>query len=146
MKLHICVPGRKLSIQITCLIENFKNESSRSWNASYRHTMWPFLCFLPHLLDLTITYELAIADALIKLGTSPVYHMREVDQNNHQDLWVEALEAKFESKGTPWSTQEDFDRVLKGFEVCRYNLYLDLLGLSYFRAYRTILLQYFQKS
>jgi hypothetical protein len=43
--------------------------------------------------------------------------MREVDKNKHEPLWVEALEAKFEGKGKPWSTQEDFGRILKGFQV-----------------------------
>jgi hypothetical protein len=72
--------------------------------------------------------------------------MREVDKNGHQDLWVEALEAKFENKGTPLTTQKDFDRILKDFEVTRLILHFELLKLSSFRDYRTILLRYFQKS
>jgi sulfotransferase family protein len=62
---------------------------------------------------------------LIKLGISPLYHMREVDKNGHEDLWVEALEAKFENKGTPWTTQNDFDHILKDFEVIRLTLHFE---------------------
>lgn len=42
--------------------------------------------------------------------------MREVGKNKHQDLWVEAMEAKFENKGTAWGRQE-FEQILEGYEV-----------------------------
>lgn len=59
----------------------------------------------------------ALADALTILGIAPVYHMRDVGKNKHQDLWVEAIEAKFEGKGPAW-TRDEFDRILSGYEVC----------------------------
>jgi hypothetical protein len=45
-----------------------------------------------------------------------MYHMREVAKNKHQGLWIEALEAKFEGKGTAWQ-REDFQKIFAGFEV-----------------------------
>lgn len=42
--------------------------------------------------------------------------MREVGKNKHQDLWIQALEAKFENKGESWGRQ-DFEKILAGFEV-----------------------------
>ncbi|CAJ2506430.1 Uu.00g005600.m01.CDS01 [Anthostomella pinea] len=61
-------------------------------------------------------YTQAIADALQLLGIAPVYHMREVGKNNHQDLWVEALDAKFEGKGEPFD-RERFDQILGKYEI-----------------------------
>lgn len=43
--------------------------------------------------------------------------MREVGRNQHQGRWIEALEAKFEGKGTPYG-REQFDEILGDFEVC----------------------------
>lgn len=57
----------------------------------------------------------ALADALIQLGISPIYHMREVAKNKHQALWVEAIDSKFEGVRTPWK-REDFEHILSGFE------------------------------
>lgn len=37
-------------------------------------------------------------------------------KNKHQALWIEALEAKFEGKGSSWK-REGFERILAGFEV-----------------------------
>jgi Sulfotransferase domain len=54
---------------------------------------------------------------LIKLGISPIYHMREVSKNNHVELWIQALEAKFGKEGVPWTTKGDFDRILGHYEV-----------------------------
>lgn len=42
--------------------------------------------------------------------------MREVNKNKHRDLWIQALEAKFEDKGDTWERQ-DFEKILAGFEV-----------------------------
>lgn len=58
----------------------------------------------------------ALADALVQLGISPVYHMREVGKNKHQAAWVEAIEAKYEDKGEPYG-REQFDKLLGAFEV-----------------------------
>ena len=43
--------------------------------------------------------------------------MREVYKNGHDRLWIEALEAKYEQKGKAWSTNDDFDRILIGYQV-----------------------------
>lgn len=59
---------------------------------------------------------LAIADALTQLGFGPVYHMKEVGKNNHQALWIEAIDAKFGPTGKPWG-RGDFEKILAGFEV-----------------------------
>lgn len=59
----------------------------------------------------------ALADSLGQLGISPMYHMREVSENKHQGMWVQAIEAKFENKGEGWGRQ-DFERILAGYEVC----------------------------
>lgn len=53
---------------------------------------------------------------MVQLGISPIYHMREVGKNKHQDLWVQVLEAKYENKGKAWE-REDFEQILAGFEV-----------------------------
>jgi hypothetical protein len=42
--------------------------------------------------------------------------MREVGKNGHQALWIEALDAKFESSGKALG-REEFERILFGFEV-----------------------------
>lgn len=67
------------------------------------------------VLGLPRTGTQSLADALVQLGISPTYHMREVAKNKHQGLWIEALEAKFEGKGTAWQ-REDFERIFAGFE------------------------------
>lgn len=58
----------------------------------------------------------ALAEALMQLGISNVYHMREVGKNKHQDLWIQALEDNLEGKGHAWG-REDFENILAGFEV-----------------------------
>lgn len=58
----------------------------------------------------------AIADGLALLGYGPIYHMREVGKNKHQQQWVAALEAKFEGKGKPFG-REEFDALLGGCSV-----------------------------
>lgn len=60
---------------------------------------------------------LAIAAALLELGCKNVYHMREVGKNQHQKLWIAALDAKFENRGTPFGLEE-FDGFLHDFDVC----------------------------
>jgi len=50
------------------------------------------------------------------LGLAPIYHMREVASNSHQDLWVQAMKAKFEPGGEPWGRKE-FDQILAGYQV-----------------------------
>ncbi|KAK0632584.1 hypothetical protein B0T14DRAFT_37821 [Immersiella caudata] len=67
------------------------------------------------VLGLPRTGTQSLADGLVQLGISPIYHMREVARNKHQALWIEAIDAKFEDVGVPW-TREDFERVLENFE------------------------------
>lgn len=58
----------------------------------------------------------ALAEALTQLGISHVYHMREVGKNQHQGLWVRALEDNLEGKGPAW-VRDDFEKILAGFQV-----------------------------
>ena len=44
--------------------------------------------------------------------------MREVAKNGHQELWIEAMAAKFESNGEEWDVRK-FDQILSGYEVRR---------------------------
>lgn len=60
--------------------------------------------------------SVALANALVDLGVTPVYHMREVAKNEHQPLWVRAIEAKEQGKGHAWQ-REDFEQILAGFQV-----------------------------
>lgn len=53
---------------------------------------------------------------MVQLGIAPIYHMREVGKNKHQDLWIQAIEAKYEDKGKAWERQ-DFEQILASFEV-----------------------------
>lgn len=58
----------------------------------------------------------ALADALVELGISPIYHMREVGKNGHAPFWVEALEAKYEGKDHVLG-REEFDKILAEFQA-----------------------------
>ena len=62
---------------------------------------------------------LAITMALKQLGYNDVYHMREVFTRNDADLWVAALEAKYEGKGAEWG-REEWDRLLGDCMVRRH--------------------------
>lgn len=42
--------------------------------------------------------------------------MTTVGPSNHHDMWVAALEAKFEQKGAEFGKKE-FDELLTGFDV-----------------------------
>ena len=58
--------------------------------------------------------------AFKKLGYKP-YHFLESTlqkQNDHQKLWLEALNAKFYGKGKPFEG-EDFDQMLWNYDVSR---------------------------
>jgi len=57
------------------------------------------------VLGLCRTGTQSIATALETLGFTPIYHMKEVLKNNHQDAWLKAIEAKFEGKGA-WGGEE----------------------------------------
>jgi hypothetical protein len=59
----------------------------------------------------------AIKEGLEQLGLGPVYHMKACIQKNQFDLWLSALEAKYEGKGKPWTTSEEFEQVMAGYEV-----------------------------
>ena len=49
------------------------------------------------------------------LGFGPVYHMREVAKNGHQEQWVALIKAKFFEKGN--LSQELLEAPLKGYQV-----------------------------
>ncbi|KAK8124659.1 uncharacterized protein PG998_000418 [Apiospora kogelbergensis] len=66
------------------------------------------------VLGMPRTGTQSLADALIHLGISPVYHMREVGKNQHAPMWAKAIEDKFED-GKPWG-REEFDRVMGEYE------------------------------
>ncbi|KAF4923447.1 hypothetical protein CGCVW01_v004631 [Colletotrichum viniferum] len=78
------------------------------------------------ILGLPRTGTQSLADALIQLGISPVYHMREVGVNHHQDFWIRAIEdhippfSPSELKKTittaPW-TREQWDTILAPYEA-----------------------------
>jgi hypothetical protein len=86
---------------------------------------------------LTYTPPLALADALIEVGISPIYHMREVGKNKHQAFWIEALEAKYEGKGQPYG-REQFDKILGDFEVRSFPRNIPFLQLFYLGRARSI--------
>ncbi|KAK0656856.1 hypothetical protein B0T16DRAFT_452364 [Cercophora newfieldiana] len=67
------------------------------------------------VLGLPRTGTQSLADGLVHLGITPIYHMREVAKNKHQALWIQAMDAKFEGAGAPWN-RDDFERILAGFE------------------------------
>ncbi|OTB08604.1 hypothetical protein M426DRAFT_7343 [Hypoxylon sp. CI-4A] len=67
------------------------------------------------VLGMPRTGTQSLADALEQLGIKPVYHMREVGKNQHQALWIEALDAKFEGRGEPYN-RERFDQILGPYE------------------------------
>ncbi|KAI0145683.1 P-loop containing nucleoside triphosphate hydrolase protein [Hypoxylon sp. NC0597] len=68
------------------------------------------------ILGMPRTGTQSLADALERLGISPVYHMREVGKNHHQALWIEALDAKFEGQGESFN-REKFDQILGSYEA-----------------------------
>ncbi|TVY82196.1 hypothetical protein LSUE1_G002217 [Lachnellula suecica] len=59
------------------------------------------------------TGTLSIRHALKMLGYNDVYHMESIVKDNprDEDMWVEAMEAKYENKGKPY-TREDWDKLL----------------------------------
>ncbi|KAE8447045.1 hypothetical protein EG329_011180 [Mollisiaceae sp. DMI_Dod_QoI] len=56
----------------------------------------------------------SLADALILLGITPVYHMREVRKNGHEKYWLPLLEAKYSDPSRPISRAQ-FDEFLGDF-------------------------------
>jgi hypothetical protein len=62
----------------------------------------------------------AICAALQELGMRP-YHFSEISkhkENKRFELWLSAVQAKYDgNKGIAWTTAEDFDRVLGGYDV-----------------------------
>jgi len=96
------------------------------------------------VLGLCRTGTQSIATALETLGFTPIYHMKEIYQNKHQDSWIRAMEAKFEGKGE-WG-KEEWWGLLGGWEVsflvlsllssfC-YGVFLGCLGERGFRVER----------
>ncbi|KAJ5216272.1 uncharacterized protein N7498_002679 [Penicillium cinerascens] len=66
------------------------------------------------ILGMPRTGTQSLADALAELGQGPIYHMRHVGENKHQQQWIAALEAKFEHHGPPFGRNE-FEAFLGGF-------------------------------
>ncbi|KAL2883164.1 hypothetical protein SGCOL_001352 [Colletotrichum sp. CLE4] len=60
------------------------------------------------VLGLPRTGTQSLADALAILSISPVYHMREVAKNTHQDLWISAINDNLPTSNprNPWSTPQ----------------------------------------
>ena len=69
-------------------------------------------------LGLSRTGTVSMDTALKQLGYRP-YHMTDAVTNSAVvlPLWEEALDAKYNGKGIPW-TKEDFDKILGTFDVC----------------------------
>lgn len=60
----------------------------------------------------------AIKAALVELGYDGVYHMSSIWRDrDHANLWIEALEIKYEGKAEPW-TKENWDHLLGDYQVC----------------------------
>lgn len=62
--------------------------------------------------------NLAVYVALLKLGINS-YHFAEVSRNrknNHWQLWMQALQAKYDGLGKPFEG-EDFDQMLWNYDV-----------------------------
>ncbi|KAF9870574.1 hypothetical protein CkaCkLH20_11880 [Colletotrichum karsti] len=68
---------------------------------------------IPSNIPQKLTPSPALADALNHLGITPVYHMREVAPNAHQDLWIRAISDNLppSSPPRPW-TREQWDLLL----------------------------------
>ena len=58
---------------------------------------------------------LALAVALEQLSYRP-YHCWQMRENAHEALWTEALQARFQGRGSTWG-REDFDHATKGYDV-----------------------------
>ncbi|KAJ4389609.1 hypothetical protein N0V93_007080 [Gnomoniopsis smithogilvyi] len=67
------------------------------------------------VLGLPRTGTQSLADALTELGVLPIYHMREVGKSGHAQLWIQALEAKYEGQGDGWERQQ-FEQILAGYQ------------------------------
>lgn len=50
------------------------------------------------------------------LGVGNTYHMREVGKQDHREIWIAGLEAKFEGKGKPFD-REKFDSLFGDYSV-----------------------------
>ncbi|KAL0938359.1 uncharacterized protein CTRU02_204969 [Colletotrichum truncatum] len=75
------------------------------------------------ILGLPRTGTQSLADALIYLGITPVYHMREVAKSSHQDLWIRAIadnlppfSSPTQPPSNPW-TREQWDELLGSYEA-----------------------------
>lgn len=60
----------------------------------------------------------SLCKALEILGI-PTYHgWRSMENHKQSQLWVEAMQAKYENKGKAWK-REDFDQILGDYSVSR---------------------------
>jgi hypothetical protein len=59
----------------------------------------------------------SLCKALEILGY-PCYHgWCTLDDPKQSILWAQAIEAKYENKGRPWASEEDFDQILGPYSV-----------------------------
>lgn len=64
------------------------------------------------------SFYLALADALHILGYGKTYHMRNVREEGHTEVWLAFIAAKFEGKETGFMLDRPhFDSFLKGYGV-----------------------------
>ncbi|KXH30156.1 hypothetical protein CSIM01_00870 [Colletotrichum simmondsii] len=70
------------------------------------------------VLGLPRTGTQSLADALAILKIAPVYHMREVAKNTHQDLWIAAItdNLPISNPPNPWSKSQ-WDALLSPYEA-----------------------------
>ncbi|KAI3550647.1 hypothetical protein CSPX01_01697 [Colletotrichum filicis] len=70
------------------------------------------------VLGLPRTGTQSLADALAVLKIAPVYHMREVAKNTHQDLWITAItdNLPISNPPNPWSKSQ-WDALLSPYEA-----------------------------
>ncbi|KAK1728285.1 hypothetical protein CaCOL14_010225 [Colletotrichum acutatum] len=70
------------------------------------------------VLGLPRTGTQSLADALAILKIAPVYHMREVAKNIHQDLWIAAItdNLPISNPKNPWSNSQ-WDALLSPYEA-----------------------------
>lgn len=94
----------------------------------------------------------ALCAALKILGISS-YHFSEISRNKnnkHFELWLEAVQAKYDGIGKPWKG-EDFDRILWNYDVSIPVLLLRIGGgnklvSAYDVVHRSLSHQYFLAS
>ena len=66
------------------------------------------------------TGTLSVRTALHMLGVFECYHMTSVIDYLDKDgpLWMQAIKAKYNGEGEPWTTREEWDRILVRSQAC----------------------------